>query len=401
MNKQNSLITRYCLAVVVMLALLGPLATAPVLGVTEFKDGQTHNIDWGIPGDVWVDFQAPAMQTTINLLDNGGIGGNFYSYGCSQVNMSGGSIGHYLCSYDSTQVNISGGNILDSLSVSDSTQVNMSGGWIGENLFAYDSTQINISGGWISRWLIAHDSTQVDISSGSIWNLHASESTQVNISGGWIGEDLSVYGSSQVDISGGTVGGDFFLDQDSLLTIKGHDFAVDGSPVGYGDITSILRGSYSDEPRRYLTGTLLSGQAIRNDFYIGDNAKITLVPEPTHILTIDVDPNDVGIDTITPSVGAHDYAGRVNINAQQFAKCPDVYVFDHWEGDVNDPNSANTTVFMDTDKTVTAVFVDGRKCGDECHPYPAGDIDKNCIVDFNDFGLFALSWLECTKPECD
>jgi hypothetical protein len=130
-------------------------------------------------------------------------------------------------------------------------------------------------------------------------------------------------------------------------------------------------------------------------------ATILAITEPTHILTIDVDPNDVGIDTITPSVGAHDYAGRVNIKAQQFAKCPDMYVFDHWEGDVNDPNSANTTVFMDTDKTVTAVFVDGRQCGDECHPYPQGDVNKDCKVNFLDVAIMANTWLECTDPNCD
>jgi len=68
---------------------------------------------------------------------------------------------------------------------------------------------------------------------------------------------------------------------------------------------------------------------------------------------------------------------------------------------VNDINDPNTTIFMDSDKTVTAVFVDDRQCGDECHPYPPGDIDKNCITDFNDFAAFADNWLVCTKPECD
>lgn len=36
------------------------------------------------------------------------------------------------------------------------------------------------------------------------------------------------------------------------------------------------------------------------------------------------------------------------------------------------------------------------KCGD--WGYPAGDINKDCKVDFIDFALMATSWLECTEP---
>lgn len=116
-------------------------------------------------------------------------------------------------------------------------------------------------------------------------------------------------------------------------------------------------------------------------------------------LTIQTEPNY--INTVIPPVGQHIVNGWVDVNATWFIDCPEVYSFDHWEGGVDDPNSANTRVFMDADKIITAVFVDDRQCGDECHPYPAGDISKNCIVDFNDFALFCENWLECTKPECD
>jgi len=118
-------------------------------------------------------------------------------------------------------------------------------------------------------------------------------------------------------------------------------------------------------------------------------------------LTIEVEPNNVGINSISPAVGDHNCGALVNINAERFVNCPAVYNFDHWEGDVADPNAANTTVYMDSDKTITAVFVDDRQCGDECHPYPAGDISKDCKVDFFDFAMVASSWLECTRPEFD
>ncbi len=41
-------------------------------------------------------------------------------------------------------------------------------------------------------------------------------------------------------------------------------------------------------------------------------------------------------------------------------------------------------------------FADVASCGDCKHPYPTGDIDKNCRVDFRDFALLVEHWLECT-----
>lgn len=119
------------------------------------------------------------------------------------------------------------------------------------------------------------------------------------------------------------------------------------------------------------------------------------------VLTIETSPNDV--NTVTPTAGDHNYAPDtvVDITASRFVDCPDIYVFDYWEGDVNDVNSPETTITMDDDKTVIGVFVDGRKCGDECHPYPVGDTTFDCIVDLRDIAKTALHWLECTKPECD
>ena len=65
-----------------------------------------------------------------------------------------------------------------------------------------------------------------------------------------------------------------------MIRIFGSDFEVDGQPFGYGELTSILGSIPLLEPTRRLTGTLLSGELIDNDFYIGHNAKIILIPEP-------------------------------------------------------------------------------------------------------------------------
>ena len=43
---------------------------------------------------------------------------------------------------------------------------------------------------------------------------------------------------------------------------------------------------------------------------------------------------------------------------------------------------------------------DVAACGDPTHPYPAGDITKDCRVDMADFALLSTSWLDCTY-NCD
>lgn len=127
------------------------------------------------------------------------------------------------------------------------------------------------------------------------------------------------------------------------------------------------------------------------------------VPDPA-TLTINVEPNDAGIDTISPTIG--EYPTYVNwgveLQAEPYTSCPRTYNFDHWEGDVASPNSPSTYVIMDTDKTVTAVFVPVEPvCGDECHPILQGDLNKDCYINFEDFALYCEMWLACTHPDCD
>jgi uncharacterized repeat protein (TIGR02543 family) len=65
-----------------------------------------------------------------------------------------------------------------------------------------------------------------------------------------------------------------------------------------------------------------------------------------------VDPTEGG--TTDPAVGVHTYPEDETVSIEAFANAG--YEFDHWTGDVADPNSASTTVTMDGDKTVTAHF---------------------------------------------
>ena len=74
----------------------------------------------------------------------------------------------------------------------------------------------------------------------------------------------------------------------------------------------------------------------------------------TFDLTMAVDPSEGG--TVTPDVGVHTYAAGAVVDISAVAA--EGYEFDHWAGDVANPDAASTTVTMDAAKTVTAHFVE-------------------------------------------
>ena len=65
-----------------------------------------------------------------------------------------------------------------------------------------------------------------------------------------------------------------------------------------------------------------------------------------------VSPSEGG--TTAPAVGDHVYDDGTVVNLT--ATPNSGYAFDHWEGNVADPNAAETTITMNADETVTAVF---------------------------------------------
>lgn len=257
---------------VLLIAIVLSLTSSPVLAVVEFKDGQTHNIDYEINDDVWVDHYAPATHTTVNLLEGGSINGLLLSYQSSEINMLGGFAGSNVQAWDTSHINMSSGSIGGDLEAWESSLLEISGGSIPHNVRARHTSQVDITGGSIGLGLWALEGSQVDIFGGSII--------------GW----LCASGSSQVNISGGSIGGYLALWDESILTINGWGFVVDGQPFGYGELTSISGGWWQDEPVRHLTGTLASGELIDNDFYIGHDASILLVSEWALMVEIDIKP---------------------------------------------------------------------------------------------------------------
>ncbi|HOZ47485.1 MAG TPA: IPT/TIG domain-containing protein [Candidatus Hydrogenedentes bacterium] len=74
--------------------------------------------------------------------------------------------------------------------------------------------------------------------------------------------------------------------------------------------------------------------------------------EPYFTLTIQKSPEEGGI--IRPGQESRFSQGTTVIIK---ATANTGFIFDHWEGDVADPNASATTVVMDADKTITAVFL--------------------------------------------
>jgi len=80
--------------------------------------------------------------------------------------------------------------------------------------------------------------------------------------------------------------------------------------------------------------------------------------ESTYDLTLSVDPTEGG--TTDPTLGTHAFS--VDQVVTITALPAEGYEFDHWTGEVTNPNSATTTVTMDADKSVTAHFIQTSAC---------------------------------------
>jgi hypothetical protein len=173
--------------------------------------------------------------------------------------VSGGEVDGGLHAYDSSSITFSGGGAAFSLYAHDSSSITMSdSGWVAI-LYSYDSSNIAMSGGNMTD-MRTYGSATATLSGGQAQMLQSRDSSNITVSGGWT-EYLWAFDSS-------------------TLTIVGYNFAVDGSPVPYGDLTA-LTGT--------LTGTLDSGESIESFFEQGGGSYtgiIELVPEPSTALLL-------------------------------------------------------------------------------------------------------------------
>jgi hypothetical protein len=226
-------------AVLVMFVFL--LLSSQVMAWVQYKDGGIHDISTIIDDDISLDWEVPNVATTVNVLDGASIPSPYK-----------------LQAYNDSSVKMSGGEIY--------------------NLYAHHNASVTMSDGTVSD-LQAHNNTSVTMSDGLVSSLSAKDNASVTMSGGTV-SDLLAYDNATVTMSGGSVGGVFNLNDNVVLLIEGSGFAIDGVAVDNGDITSIFGDYFGNDPHRRLTGILQNGDVIDNQFRIGDDAKIILVPEP-------------------------------------------------------------------------------------------------------------------------
>lgn len=99
-----------------------------------------------------------------------------------------------------------------------------------------------------------------------------SDNSEFNMSGGWINWDLLADYNSSAYISGGVINLGIILYHNSDLVIEGADFNY-----AYGTYTNTSG---------ILTGTLLDGTLMNNQFQITGSSTMTLVPEPTTLFLL-------------------------------------------------------------------------------------------------------------------
>ncbi len=95
-------------------------------------------------------------------------------------------------------------------------------------------------------------------------------------------------------------------------------------------------------------------------------------------LTTSISPTGSG--TVTPAAGTHEYQEGTEVTLEGVPETD--YGFLRWEGEVTDTNTATTTVIMDGNKTVTAVFgslITGRVTG-----INSGDGIEGITINFSD-----------------
>jgi hypothetical protein len=251
-----------CLMVAVLF-----MAAGQGFGLTQYKDGATHSINSPVTTDVWVDYQSPGIGTTLNVLS-----------GASQ------SSPYWLTEYENAKVNVSGGSI-NRIECYGNSSLSVSGTGSVSTINTYNNSSLNVRGTG-QAGIYARGGSHVNVSGGSLSNLYTYDNSVVEISGGSISSSPYFMGASYTTWSAGTITGFLHVESEAILTIRGTGFAVDGAPVGFGELSSIL-GTGGFEPARRLTGVLQNGQVINNDFYLyHTSSKIVLTPEPATFLLL-------------------------------------------------------------------------------------------------------------------
>lgn len=154
---------------------------------------------------------------------------------------------------DNSRIDMYEGRVFDDVEARGTSEMNLFGGEYDEDIEAMDNSVINIFGGLYNTGFGDPD----DIEGGEI----AAEDSGTGVN------------AAVVNVHGGTFVGalfdpDFKAEGNGTINIFGSDFAVNGVPVGFGQLAAITG---------QLTGTLEDGSTLNNDFEQIGNGRIILV----------------------------------------------------------------------------------------------------------------------------
>lgn len=168
------------------------------LAVTYLNDGESHYINSQTDETIWVDYETPGTETTVNILDGGAINA-IKGYTDSQIYMFGGSSNN-IDLYENSHAEITSGIICGDITLLDKASMTMSGGEIFLGISASGESHLSFSGGR-TNLVSTGQNSRVLITGGSFNNTDAHGNSEVTISGGLQTGFVTVSDNSHVIIS--------------------------------------------------------------------------------------------------------------------------------------------------------------------------------------------------------
>ncbi|MEM7808154.1 MAG: hypothetical protein AAF561_08595 [Planctomycetota bacterium] len=269
--------TRSAHAIVIAASFL----SASSAGAAVFDDGGTTIIDSTVNDFIEV-FDGPGGQPTTVIFEPGANitqsdsvgdsvfvtgnssviinGGEFFEdvtgLDSSSITVNGGMIGNDLLGFTNASLVMTGGSVADDAEIYDTGSFVVSGGVVGEDLEAFGDSLLTFSGGTVTNNLTAEDDATVVMTGGSVGNdLEAINDAAITLTGGAIGSDIEAFRRGTIDIFGGELGTTGVFNNgiasggDSVITLYGPEFQINGSPAEFGNITQnfgTLSGTLSD-----------------------------------------------------------------------------------------------------------------------------------------------------------
>ncbi len=253
-----------------------------------WADGQHHIVDTyiadslGVSGYMKVD--GTWYETTVDILDNGDIGGNVSVGSLGIVNLAGGLIqGNLNGNADAGNINVSGGTILGYVEVTGVTPLHISSADIGGNVYyglsndLFSITDSTIGGDIITAAVNSSDWRDILISNTVVNGMLKSVvAPKMTVSDSLLQTGIQASSFSYFSIVDSGITGDVIADASAIIRIEGENFEVDSIDFAYGGLSGFGSG--------HVTGFSNNGQLIDFDFSISDSAEIILVPEPTTLI---------------------------------------------------------------------------------------------------------------------